>query len=120
MNLKRELRLKFRKWMKEQVNKEFSLSAGQEILNKLKEELNSVAKPKISIFISKTPEISTFPLIDYLYEIGAQVFIPAWHSEEMWMCAVNDKNEFHEILKSAPENKIPMPTNNRIPIEVTL
>ena len=118
MDLKKKLRLKFRQWMNISINEEISLTAGNEILSKIKRKLSGIPNPKVSIFISKLPEISTVPLIDYLYEIGAHVFIPSWHAEEMWMCGVNNRNEFEDILKSAPSSKIPMPTTNRIPIEV--
>lgn len=118
MNLKSQLRAKYKKWMNENVKNEFSLLAGEAVLNKINEKLQGIPQPKVSIFISKLPEISTIPLINHLYEIGAQVFIPAWHSEEMWMCLVENKREFDEILRSAPSNKIPMPSTNRIAIEV--
>lgn len=104
--------------MNSSVNEEISLKAGDEILNKIKNKLIDIPNPKVSIFISKLPEISTIPLINHLYEIKAQVFIPAWHAEEMWMCGVNNINEFEGILRSVSSNKIPMPTTNRIPIEV--
>lgn len=119
MDLKRELRLKYRKWMNENVNESISLSAGHEILNKLKLKLETLPNPKVSIFISKLPEISTFPLIDHLYKIGAHVYIPAWHYEKMWMCGVESRKDFDNLCKSAPANKIPMPTTNSISIEVT-
>lgn len=118
MDLKKQLRLKFRKWMNENVTSDISLSAGDAIVNKIKQDFSGIPQVKVSIFISKLPEISTLPLIDHLYEIGAQVFIPAWHSEEMWMCRVESKKEFDDICASAPSNKIPMPQNNRVPIEV--
>jgi 5-formyltetrahydrofolate cyclo-ligase len=118
MDLKKELRLKFIKWMNENINEGISLSAGDSILNKLKLILASVPNLKVSIFISKLPEISTFPLIYHLFEIGAHVHLPAWHAKEMWMCRVGSKEEFDDILKYSPSNKIPMPKTNRIPVEV--
>ena len=118
MDLKKQLRLKFRQWLNENVTSDISLFAGESISNQIKQKFIGIHQVKISIFISKLPEISTLPLIDHLYSIGAQVFIPTWHSGEMWMCKVESRKKFDDICASAPSNKIPMPQNNPVPIEV--
>lgn len=120
MDVKKQLRLKFRQWMKENITLERSLLCGQAICKTIQQEFirNPNKTLSVSIFISKFPEISTASLIDHLYSIGANVYIPAWHSEEMWMCHIKKKDEFESLLSSAPLSKIPMPQDNRVPIEV--
>lgn len=105
--------------MNENIALEYSNTCGELIAKKIiNEKLTRISHPKVSIFISKFPEISTLPLIEHLFGAKAEVYIPAWHSEEMWMCRVGDFKEFEEICEAAPVNKIPMPTITRVPIEV--
>lgn len=120
MDAKKQLRLKFRQWMKDNVTPEQSLSCGKAVCKTIQSVFvkNPNRPLSVSIFISKFPEISTASLIDHLYSIGAEVFIPAWQSEEMWMCHVKSKDDFNKLLKDTPLNKIPMPQYNRVPIEV--
>ena len=116
--MKKELRKKFRNWMKQNVTSDFSLSGGEILKEKLAGILAQVDHPKVSIFISKLPEISTAPLIDHLYTIGAKVYIPSWNLGEMWMCHVESKNEYQKLVEETPAEKIPMPTTNMVPIAV--
>ena len=119
MDVKKQLRLKFRQWMKENVTKDFSLMAGELICRSIQEKYDHQNDhPSISIFISKFPEISTLPLINHFYSIGASVYIPAWHSEEMWMCHVSSRKEFDKLLRNETGNKIPMPQTDQIRIDV--
>lgn len=118
MDLKRQLRLKFRNWMKENVSKEFSFFNGEIIKEKIAATISQTFNPTVSIFISKHPEISTAPLLDHLYAIGAKVYIPAWNSGEMWMCHVESGLELQKLLDETPVGKIPMPTTNIVPITV--
>lgn len=118
MDAKKQLRLKFRQWMKESVTPEHSLSSGKSILHSIQQKFTALDSLSVSIFISKFPEISTAPLIDHLYSIGAKVYIPAWNSKEMWKCQVEGKEDFEAMIRDAPEDKIPMPHTNTIPIQV--
>lgn len=118
MDLKKQLRTKIRTWAKENVTEEFSSSCGLIIKDKISRIISEVEHPKVSIFISKLPEISTFPLIDHLYSIGAKVYIPAWNSGEMWMCHVEDQKHYSALLQNAPIDKIPMPTCKIVAIKV--
>jgi acetyl-CoA carboxylase biotin carboxylase subunit len=88
--------------MKQNVTKEFSSTCGEQLKDKIAKILASVANPKVSIFVSKLPEISTAPLIDHLYSIGAKVYIPAWNSGEMWMCHVASMEEYQKLVEETP------------------
>ncbi len=117
--LKEALRSRYNKWMRENITKQIALANGHQILEKLKlrkEDLSS--KIVVSVFVSKCPEISTFPLIDWLFEVGAEVHLPAWHDKEMWMCSMGSKKEFDELIASTPSNRIPMPSAGRVEIHV--
>lgn len=121
MESKSQIRAKFKKWLNEAVNPEYSKSSGQTICNKFIEKYFVGPHERflnVSIFISKFPEISTAPLIDQLFRLNARVFIPAWKADEMWMCRVKSKEEFTQIIQSAPPNKIPIPQTERVPINV--
>lgn len=105
--------------MKENVTKEFSESCGEIIKEKIIAlNLNLLSNSKVSIFISKIPEISTSPLLNHLYSIGAKVFIPAWNLGEMWMCQVENEGELQKLIDETPVGKIPMPTSKIVPITV--
>ena len=104
--------------LKRHVTMEVSLICGEELKEKLAVILGKIDKPKVSIFISKLPEISTASLIDHLYSIDAKIYIPAWNSGEMWMCHVENRREFEKIVNETPEGKIPMPTASIVPIAV--
>lgn len=111
VTLKKALRAKYRQWMRECVTEEYSLKCSQNILSTLKE----LPRPKaVSVFVSKFPEISTFPLIRWLFASGVEVYLPAWHSEEMWMCRIASETEFDELIKNTLDRKIPMPNGGRI------
>ena len=122
MDSKSQIRAKFKKWLNESVKSEYSLVSGRMICDKIDElhfkdsqDLNNF---NVSIFISKFPEISTAPLIDRLFQVNAQIYIPAWKSDEMWMCHVKCKKEFDQIIQSAPQNRIPMPQTEKVPLNV--
>ena len=104
--------------MKQNVTKEFASTCGERLKEKISLKLAQVANPKVSIFISKLPEISTAPLIDHLYAIGADVYIPAWNAGEMWMCHVGSKAEYQKLIEETPVDKIPMPKDNTVHITV--
>ena len=120
MDLKKQLRTKFRNWMKQNVTKEFALTCGELLKEKIALKLAQVPNSKVSIFISKLPEISTAPLIDHLYAIGADVYIPAWNAGEMWMCHVGSKAEYEKLIEETPLDKIPMPNDNIVHITVQI
>ena len=128
MDLKKQLRSKYRKWMNENVTKEFCLNAGERIKQNFQQRTRILPRStplKVSIFISKLPEISTAPLIEYFYKSGdvlVEVYIPAWNDEEMWMCHVPFKANLDDIISKSPSNRVPMPssTYDRIPINVII
>lgn len=105
--------------MKDYVSREYSENSGEIISKKIINLFPSLNCLKVSIFISKYPEISTIPLIKELFANPlAEVYIPAWQAEEMWMCKVDNLEDFNEICNSAPLDKIPMPTKNRVDLKV--
>lgn len=109
--LKKALRAQYRQWMRDAVSQDFALKSGEAVLS----HLQKLPKPrKVSVFVSKYPEISTFPLIRWLFAVGVDVYLPAWHSEEMWMCRVENESEFTELVQNTKDNKIPMPCTGRI------
>lgn len=116
MDVKRELRVKYRKLLNESISTDFSLTCGRSVAKQLSGRLTAGAN--VSIFISKFPEINTLPLFDLLFTMGANVFIPAWHSQEMWMCHLENRGQLDELIESTPSTQIPMPTERPIPINV--
>jgi 5-formyltetrahydrofolate cyclo-ligase len=117
MDVKRQLRVKYKKWMEESVTKEISLLNGSSIAKQLQSRIKPGAN--VSCFISKYPEINTKPVLDLLFSIGANVYIPAWHSQEMWMCHAPNAKFIDQLIASTPINRIPMPIDsNRVGINV--
>lgn len=105
--------------MTENVTREFCFNSGEKIKQIIQERLIHESPLKISIFLSKFPEISTGPLIEYFYTLGVGVYVPAWNEKEMWMCYVPTKSELNDIISSTPFNKFPNPfKNDRVPIDV--
>lgn len=119
VQLKQALRLRYRQWMRENITTEIALANGHKILEKLKaEKTERGERLKVSVFVSKCPEISTFPLIKWLFEVGAEVHLPAWHAEEMWMCAIETQSQFENLISSTPNGRIPMPSEGRVEVQV--
>lgn len=115
--LKKALRIQYKRWMRDNITPAVALANGEQILLKF-QALQRVHPLCVSVFVSKCPEISTFPLINWLFDIGAQVHLPAWHDNEMWMCAIGSKGEFETLIASTPTGKIPMPLTDRVEIKV--
>lgn len=109
--MKNALRAQYRHWMRDSVCEGFALKSGEAVLS----YLQKLPKPgNVSVFVSKFPEISTFLLIRWLFVTGVDVYLPAWHSEEMWMCRIENEFEFTELVNNTSKNKIPMPRTGRI------
>jgi 5-formyltetrahydrofolate cyclo-ligase len=121
IELKKALRCRYLQWMRQNITATIALANGHLILQKLKAEREQAREQfVVSVFVSKCPEISTLPLINWLLEQGAQVHLPAWRDDEMWMCAIESRKEFESLLASAPKNRIPMPSSERIEIQVCM
>lgn len=85
---------------------------GWAIRNRLAKLDQLVSARSISVFISRTPEVDTGPLIEYLYKLRKQVYLPTWRgSGEMRMVLVPDSEAYHRIIneKKTQTGMIPRP-----------
>jgi 5-formyltetrahydrofolate cyclo-ligase len=55
---------------------------------------------RVSVFISRFPEIDSVPCIDALFNDAKQVFIPTWLGGDMKMVEMTDKAHVHQLLST--------------------
>lgn len=55
---------------------------------------------KVSVFISRFPEIDSTFLIDSLFDDSKKVQIPTWLDGDMKMAKMSDKKQFHKLLST--------------------
>lgn len=65
---------------------------------------------RVSVFISRFPEIDSVPCINALFDNAKQVFIPTWLGSDMKMVQIPDQAHFHRLLSTRKsETHIPRP-----------
>lgn len=74
--------------------------AGVDIARKLRALASYKRAERISVFISRFPEIESIHLVESLFDDSKQVLIPTWLNGDMKMVQMSNKKQFHKLLST--------------------
>jgi 5,10-methenyltetrahydrofolate synthetase len=118
MEVKQQLRTRLKQLLKTEISAEAALDNGKALLAQFQTHFAAQTLRSVSVFIAKTPEISTDPILRWLLtQPGCRVHVPAWERKAMWMCRLESLEEYESLLKNTPNGTIPMPSKAPTPIE---